>query len=101
MKRGSVRIKGQGESQGVSLLGRWQGVFSFVLLQCACVCVPDLTCGSEPEHRTRSQLGENTDRHTHTGLEEHSTRQNTDQLWQQLGFTVGRLHKVKQEAVKV
>lgn len=29
------RVEGQGEGEGESLLGRWRGVFSFVLLQCA------------------------------------------------------------------
>ena len=31
-----TRVEGQGEGKGVSLLGRWRGVFSFVLLQCVC-----------------------------------------------------------------
>lgn len=33
---GGARLEGQGEGEGVSLLGRWRGVFSFVLLQCVC-----------------------------------------------------------------
>lgn len=32
-KRGRTRVEGQGEGRRVSLLGRWWGVFSFVLVQ--------------------------------------------------------------------
>lgn len=60
-----TRVEGQGEGEGVSLLGRWWGVFSFVLLQC--VCVLTLTSGAEPQHRTRSQLANNTDLCTQLG----------------------------------
>lgn len=35
-REGGARVEGQGEGKGVSLLGRWWGVFSFVLLQCVC-----------------------------------------------------------------
>lgn len=47
-ERGGTRVEGQGEGEGVSLLGRWRGVFSFVLLRC--VCVLTLTSRAELQH---------------------------------------------------
>lgn len=55
-RRERTRVDGQGEGSGVSLLGRWWDVFSFVLVQCVCVCVPTLTSRAGLQHRTCSQL---------------------------------------------